>query len=109
MSYWNSRNGLVHRTFFIRQLMCWDHLGSFNVCRLVEESRSNTRLSLNFQFLADLQVKNVEGILYSGCQLFPSYVSSEPGWIHSYVLLVFQHLLTLKSPRFICLIVNRQE
>src|SRR6266540_4516151 len=47
VSCWNGRSGLVHRTFFIRQLMCWDHLGSFNVSRLVKESRSNTRLSLN--------------------------------------------------------------
>src|SRR6266498_5242867 len=89
-------------------ILCGFYL--FCQCGICSSQLSHLELEmLNFQFLADLQVKNVEGILCSSCQLFPSYVSSEPGWIRSYVLLVFQHSLTLKSPRFICLIVNRQE
>src|SRR5438128_11263915 len=44
--------------------------------------------TLNFELLADLQVKNVEGILCSGCQLCSSYISSVPSWMCSYVFLM---------------------
>src|SRR6266540_3931886 len=50
MSCWDGRNGLVHGTFFIRQLICWHHMGSINVSGFVDESRSNTRLSLNLRW-----------------------------------------------------------
>src|SRR6266540_4887099 len=63
--------------------------------------------TLNLKFLADLQVKNVEGILSSGCQLCSSYISSVPSWMCSYVLLMLYHLQTPESPTLICLIMNR--